>query len=71
MRPPEPDHCPECGRGFLHRVLTSRTYQVEGQTITIDGLMPDQCSDCGAVVWPDEELQRGRQALAIVLRKAA
>lgn len=59
--------CPECGKADLKRVIVSRDYQRGGHTVTVDGLMPDQCPACQAVVWPDSELRRGREMLAIKL----
>lgn len=63
--------CPECGKADLERVIVSREYQRDGQTVTVDGLMPDQCPACQAIVWPDSELRRGREMLAIKLHKVA
>lgn len=63
--------CPECPSGQLERIIASRMYEVEGRKIEVDGLMPYRCTVCGAHVWPDAELQRGRQMLAIKLRKEA
>lgn len=63
--------CPECGKADLERVIVSREYQRDGYTITVDGLMPDQCPVCTAVVWPDSELRRGREMLEIKLQKLA
>ena len=63
--------CPACGKGQVQRVIVSRTYEVEGKRYRVDGLMPDKCDTCGELTWPDEELSRGREMLAIKLRKAA
>ena len=63
--------CPECRKGQLGRVLASRTYTVEERSVEVGGLMPYECDACHARSWPDSELQRGREMLAIKLRKAA
>ena len=69
---PEPESpCPECPDGTLERTIVSRTYKVEGRKVRVDGLMPDKCNRCGALVWPEAEARRAREAVALKLRKAA
>ena len=63
--------CPECPDGQLDRVLASRTYEVEGSVIEVDGLLPYECPSCHARVWPEAELRRGDEILQLKLRKLA
>lgn len=71
MRPGE-SRCPECGKGLLRRVVVSRTLEIEGQAVFVEGLMPDQCPECQSFVWPESEMRRAREQARIKLeRKAA
>ncbi|MBI4870833.1 MAG: hypothetical protein HY814_04620 [Candidatus Riflebacteria bacterium] len=56
---------------MLGRVIVSKTYTVDGRSIRVDGLMPDQCPVCGALVWPEAESRRAREAVELQLRKLA
>ncbi|MBI4872953.1 MAG: hypothetical protein HY814_15475 [Candidatus Riflebacteria bacterium] len=69
MKPTE-NRCPECG-GQLVRVVTSRTLNVEGHPVFVEGLMPYECLACKEQVWPNAELMRAREQAAIKVRKAA
>ncbi len=44
---------------------------VQGSRFRVDGLLPDRCSECGTLVWPNSELERAREIVAIKLRKLA
>ncbi|MBI2945184.1 MAG: YgiT-type zinc finger protein [Candidatus Wallbacteria bacterium] len=63
--------CPECGKGKLFQVVASRTYEVDGQRVRVDGLLPWECETCHKRVWPNAEVQRARQIIAFKLHKAA
>ncbi|MBI4867544.1 MAG: YgiT-type zinc finger protein [Candidatus Wallbacteria bacterium] len=63
--------CPACGKGFVERVIVSRTFTIEGRPVCIDGLMPDKCAACGELTWSEGELRRADEAIAIKLRKVA
>ncbi len=63
--------CPECPTGQLERVLSTRSYKVDGEAVIVEGLLPFECSTCHAVVWPEAELVRGKEILTIKTRKAA
>jgi YgiT-type zinc finger domain-containing protein len=63
--------CPECGKGKLNRILVSKTYEVDGQKVSVDGLLPFECDECKALVWPNAEVQRARQIIDLKLQKKA
>lgn len=62
--------CPACGKGVVKRIIVSRTFTLEGQSVRIDGLMPDKCTICGELTWSEAELRRADEAIAIKLRKS-
>lgn len=68
---PTENRCPECGKGVLRRDVVSKVIEGPGGRVRVDGLLPDRCSECRALVWPNSELERAREIVAIKLRKAA
>ena len=65
------NHCPACGKGVLERDLVSKTFEVDGHPVTLDGLMPYRCPACLELTWPESEARRIHEAIAILSRKAA
>ena len=68
---PTDNLCPECGKGQLEVVVSSRSFDVEGRVVVVPGLMPFQCAGCGAKVWPNSEAERARKVLDILKRPQA
>lgn len=68
---PNENRCPECEAGELELVVCSRTFESDGRSIVVPGLMPYQCRACGAKVWPNAEAERARRALEILKRQQA
>ncbi|MBI4870424.1 MAG: hypothetical protein HY814_02530 [Candidatus Riflebacteria bacterium] len=51
--------------------MASRTYQIGGSKVRVDGLIPWECERCHERVWPNSEVQRAREIIEIRLRKLA
>ncbi|MBI4871045.1 MAG: hypothetical protein HY814_05720 [Candidatus Riflebacteria bacterium] len=65
------DPCPECWNGTLSTIVASESFEVEGQRVQVDGLLPLQCSDCRVLIWPNAEVQRARRIIDLMLCKKA
>ncbi len=70
-KPTSKGACPECGRGQLFPVVASRTYDIKGRRVRVDGLLPWECEACHKRVWPNAEVQRAREIIALKIQKAA
>jgi YgiT-type zinc finger domain-containing protein len=71
-KPTPETRCPDCGKGVLEFVLVSETFEVDGQQVRVEDLMPYRCPECKALVYPPSEAERARRAVALkLLRQAA